>query len=184
MRIAFIFVVVAFLIIFSTGVVLGVELYRVGPGDVLEISVWRDDTLSRELIVPPDGVLSFPLIGDVNVASMSVAEIRTAIKEKLAEYVPDAAVSVMIKQINSLRAYVIGQVKDPGVYAITMDTRVMQLLSMAKGLTPFAAERDIHVLRQKKKSIEKIPFDYKAVLKGNNLEQDILLQRGDVIVVP
>jgi polysaccharide export outer membrane protein len=158
--------------------------YHVGPGDVLEISVWRDETLSRELIVPPDGVLSFPLIGDVNVASMSVAQIREAIKKKLAEYVPDASVTVMIKQINSLNVYVIGQVKNPGVFAITMDTRVMHLLAMAKGLTPFAAERDIHILRDKNNKIEKIPFDYKEVLKGNNLQQDIRLQRGDIVVVP
>lgn len=158
--------------------------YHVGPGDVLEISVWRDETLSRELIVPPDGVLSFPLIGDVNVASMSVAEIREVIKKALAEYVPDASVTVMIKQINSLNVYVIGQVKNPGVFAITMDTRVMHLLSMAKGLTPFAAERDIHILRDKNNIIEKIPFDYKEVLKGQNLKQDIRLQRGDIVVVP
>lgn len=160
------------------------ESYYVGPGDLLEISVWRDETLSRELIVPPDGILSFPLIGDVNVASMSVAEIRMAIKKKLAEYVPDASVTVMLKQTNSLNVYVIGQVKNPGVFPITMETRVMHLLSMAKGLTPFAAERDIHILRNKNNKIVKIPFDYKDVLKGNNLEQDILLQRGDIVVVP
>ena len=183
-RIARVCLTIAVLMFLSAGIATGAELYQVGPGDVLEISVWRDDTLSRELIVPPDGILSFPLIGDVDVANMSVGQIRSAIKKKLAEYVPDAAVSVMLKQINSLRAYVIGQVKDPGVYPITMDTRVMQLLSMANGLTPFAAERDIHILRNKNKTIEKISFDYKAVLKGNNLEQDILLQRGDVIVVP
>ena len=160
------------------------ESYYVGPGDVLEISVWRDEALSRELIVPPDGVLSFPLVGDVNVENMSVPEIREAIKKKLAEYVPDASVTVMLKEINSLKVYVIGQVKNPGEFPITLDAHVMQVLAQAKGLTPFAAERDIHILRYQGKSIEKIGFDYKEVLKGNNLEQDILLQRGDVVVVP
>jgi polysaccharide export outer membrane protein len=160
------------------------EPYHIGPGDVLEILVWRDETLSRELIVPPDGILSFPLIGDVNVAKMSVPQIREAIKKKLSEYVPDASVAVILKQINSLNAFVIGQVKNPGTFAITMETRVMHLLSMAQGLTPFAAERDIHILRNRHNKIEKIPFDYKEVLKGNNLEQDILLQRGDIVVVP
>jgi len=158
--------------------------YNVGPGDVLEISVWKDDSLSRELVVPPDGILSFPLIGDVNVNNIPVSEIRAAIKKKLTEYVPDAVVTVMIKSINSLNAYVIGQVKNPGGFAITMETRVMHLLAMAKGLTPFAAERDIHILRNKNGKVEKIPFDYKEVLKGNNLKQDILLQRGDILVVP
>ena len=173
-----------FLAILTINSLIHAESYHVGPGDVLEVSVWRDETLSRELIVPPDGILSFPLIGDVNVVSMSVPEIREVITKKLADYIPDASVSVIIKKIVSLNAYVIGQVKNPGVFQITMETRVMHLLSMAQGLTPFASERDIHILRQKNNKIEKIRFDYKEVLKGNNLEQDILLQRGDILVVP
>ena len=160
------------------------EFYRVGPGDVLEVSVWRDETLSRELIVPPDGLLSFPLIGDVNVAGMSVAQIRDAIRKKLSEYVPDASVTVILKTINSLTAYVIGQVKNPGSFAINMETRVMHLLAMAQGLTPFASEKEIHVLRHMKDKIEKIPFNYRDVLRGDNLEQNILLRSGDVVVVP
>jgi polysaccharide export outer membrane protein len=158
--------------------------YHVGPGDVIEVSVWRDENLSRELVITPDNILSYPLIGDVNVANMSVADIRAVVAKRLTEYVPNASVAVIVKQINSLKAYVIGQVKAPGAYAITMDTRVMQVLAMANGLTPFAAERDIHILRYTKEGIQKIGFDYKAVLKGENLEQDILLKRGDVIVVP
>jgi polysaccharide export outer membrane protein len=176
----------SFITVIITALSVGVhaESYHVGPGDILEISVWRDENLSRQLVITPDSILSYPLIGDVNVANMSVAEIRTIITKKLAEYVPDASVAVMVKEIKSLNAYVIGQVKDPGVYPISMNTRVMQALAMAKGLTPFASERDIHILRYKGKSIEKISFDYKAVLKGENLDQDILLERGDVIVVP
>jgi polysaccharide export outer membrane protein len=164
--------------------VLRAESFRVGPGDVLEISVWRDENLSRELVVTPDRILSFPLIGDISVANMSVAEIREVITKKLSEFVPDASVAVMVKQINSLKAYVIGQVKNPGVFDITLETHVMQLLAQAQGLTPFAAERDIHILRYRKNGIQKIDFDYKEVLKGNQLEQDIRLERGDVIVVP
>ena len=160
------------------------ESFYVGPGDVLEISVWKDENLSRELVITPDSILSYPLIGDVNVTNMSVAEIRMVLTKKLSEYIPDASVAVIVKQINSLKAYVIGQVKNPGVFAITQETRVMQALAMAQGLTPFAAERDIHILRYEGKTIRKIGFDYKEVLKGNNLEQDIVLKRGDVIVVP
>jgi polysaccharide export outer membrane protein len=102
----------------------------------------------------------------------------------LKEFIPDASVAVILKQINSLNVYVIGQVKNPGVFPIALETRVMQVLAMAQGLTPFAAERDIHILRYKDGQTKKIGFDYKAVLKGSNLEQDIILQRGDVIVVP
>lgn len=178
---AIFFVLMALLVYTSC---LYAESYFVGPGDTLEISVWKDEALSRELIIPPDGILSFPLIGDVNVAGMSVPEIRVAIRKKLAEYVPDASVTVMLKQTGSLKVYVIGQVKNPGEFSIAMDARVMQVLAQAKGLTPFAAEREIHVLRYQANKIEKIGFDYKEVLKGNNLEQDIILKRGDVIVVP
>ncbi len=160
------------------------ESYQVGPGDLLEVSVWRDENLSRELIIPPDSIVSFPLIGDIDVRGLSVTQIRNIITKKLAEYIPDASVSVMLKEINSLNVYVIGQVKNPGVFPITLETRVMQVLSQAKGLTPFASEREIHILRYKKAGTEKIGFDYKEVLKGNKLEQDIRLQRGDVIVVP
>ena len=117
-----------------------------------------------------------PLIGDVNVDNMSVAEIRNVITKKLTEYIPDASVAVMVKQINSLKAYVIGQVNNPGVFDITLETRVMQVLAMAQGLTPFAAERDIHILRYKKKTVQKIGFDYKEVLKGNNLESGYIDQ--------
>lgn len=169
--------------IFASSTVYAAE-YTVGPGDDLEISVWQNDSLSREIVVPPDNMLSFPLIGDVNVANMTVAQIRATIKKKLTDYVPDASVTVILKKINSLKAYVIGQVKDPGVFDITLDTHVMQALSMAKGLTPFASAGDIHILRYVGKKIEKINFDYKEVLNGKNLEQDIVLHRGDVIVVP
>ena len=175
------FVITALLTISATA---HAEPFIVGPGDVLEISVWRDENLSRQLVITPDNILSFPLIGDVDVSRMSVAEIRSVITKRLSEYVPDASVAVIVKEINSLRVYVIGQVKKPGVFPITQETRVMQVLAMAGGLTPFAAERDIHILRYKGSTTQKIGFDYKAVLKGNNLEQDIVLKRGDVIIVP
>ncbi|BBO82750.1 hypothetical protein DSCO28_33160 [Desulfosarcina ovata subsp. sediminis] len=160
------------------------EFYRVGPGDILEVSVWKDENLTREVIVSPDYIISYPLINDINVKEMSVQQIRDAIVDKLSEYIPDASVSVMLKEINSLRVFVIGQVNNPGMFPITLETHVMQVLAQAKGLTPFASERDIHILRYKNGATEKIAFDYKAVLKGDLLEQDILLNRGDVIVVP
>lgn len=160
------------------------QTYKIGPGDVLEISVWKDESLSRQVIVPPDGKISFPLVGDVNTSQLTVGDLRTKIKEKLSEYVHDAPVSVMFLQVNSLKAYVIGKVNNPGEFDITMDTTVIQLLAKAKGLNPFASEGRIHVLRQSGGKTEKIPFDYKEALKGEKLEQNIIVQRGDVVVVP
>lgn len=158
--------------------------YTIGPDDVLEISVWKDDSLSREVVVPPDGVISFPLIGDIQTGYMTVEDLRKKVSKLLAAYVPDATVTVILKELNSLKAYVIGKVNKPGQYAITLDTTVMQLLSIAGGLNPFASEDRIHILRRKKNITIKIPFNYSQVLKGNNLEQNIVLQRGDVVVVP
>lgn len=158
--------------------------YKIGPGDVLEISVWRDDSLTRDITVPPDGIIAFPLIGEVPVKLLTVTQLREKITKRLGDYIPDATVTVILKDINSLRAYVIGKVRKPGQFAIAMDTTVMQLLAMAEGLNPYANESSIYILRQKNGVTVKIPFDYKRMVKGEKLKQNILLNRGDVIVVP
>jgi polysaccharide biosynthesis/export protein len=160
------------------------DVYYIGSGDVLEISVWKDPELSRTLIVPPDGVISFPLIDSINVTNLTVADLDSVLTKKLSEFVPDVTVTVMLAEINSLKAYVIGKVKTPGMYDITLDTDVMQILAQAGGLTPFASDGNINILRRTNNQITKIPFDYGEVEKGKNLEQNILLQAGDVVVVP
>jgi polysaccharide export outer membrane protein len=170
------------------GMVAGVyaagQQYRIGPEDLLEISVWRDESLSREVIVPPDGIISFPLIGDINVNYLTVAQLRSKVTEKLSDFIPDATVTVILRQINSLKAYVIGKVIKPGEYPISLDTTVIQLLAKAGGLNPYATETKIHILRPIKDKTIRIPFDYREVTKGEHLEQNIILKRGDVIVVP
>ena len=160
------------------------EIYHIGTGDVLEISVWKDPDLSRTVIVPPDGVISFPLIDTIRVTNLSVADLDKVITQKLSEFIPDVTVTVMLTEINSLKAYVIGKVNTPGMYDITLDTNVMQILAQAGGLTPFASDGNIVILRRKNNQITKIPFDYGQVEKGKNLQQNILLQPGDVVVVP
>jgi polysaccharide export outer membrane protein len=170
---------------FGCGTALAVEkTYVLGPGDVIEISVWKDETLKRELPIPPDGIIAYPLIGDIDVNGMTVTDLRKAVTKRLSEYIPDATVTVMVVSLKSLRAYVIGKVNSPGVFSISMDTTVMQILAMAKGLNPYASESKIHILRRKKGIPIKIPFNYKQIEKGSNLQQDIVLQRGDVVVVP
>jgi polysaccharide export outer membrane protein len=159
-------------------------VFHIGPGDLLEISVWKDESLSREVIVPPDGIISFPLIGDINVNNMTVGNLRNKVKKKLSSFIPDATVTVMIKEINSLKAYVIGKVNDPGEFPISIDTTVMQILSKAGGLNPFASESKIQIFRRVQGKTVRIPFNYKQVENGKKLEQDIILQRGDVVVVP
>jgi len=113
-----------------------------------------------------------------------VDDLDKIITKKLSEFVPDVTVTVMLTEINSLKAYVIGKVATAGMFDITLDTNVMQILAQAGGLTPFASDGNILILRQKNNQITKIPFDYGEVQKGKNLDQNILLQPGDVVVVP
>ena len=172
------------MIIFISNTNAADKAYHIGPGDVIEISVWKDPDLSRTLVVPPDGIISFPLIDAINVTNLSVADLKKVVTEKLAEFVPDAAVTVMLTEVNALKAYVIGKVNSPGECPITLESNVMQILAQAGGLTPFASDGNIKILRQRGDKIVKIPFDYGEVEKGKNLEQNILLQPGDVVVVP
>jgi len=160
------------------------QVYRLGPGDVLEISVWKDEELSRQIIVPPDGIMSFPLIGDIDVRELSVPELRDIVSKKLSEYVTGAEVTVMLLSANSLRAYVVGKVNSPGQFPITMQTNVMQLIAMAGDLNTFASSGSILILRREKDVTQSFPFDYDEVKKGKELEQNIILRRGDIVVVP
>jgi polysaccharide export outer membrane protein len=118
------------------------------------------------------------------VTNLTVADLKQFVAKKLSEFIPDATVTVMLLEINSLKAYVIGKVNSPGQFDIDLETNVMQILAKAGGLTPFASGGNINILRQKKNTIIKIPFDYDDVEKGKNLEQNIVLSPGDVVVVP
>lgn len=158
--------------------------YRVGPEDVLEISVWREDTLKKEVLVRPDGGISYPLVGEVQAAGKTVAEIRQDIGKRLEKYIPDPAVSVSIIKAGSQRVYVIGKVNKPGEYPMGRYVDVLQALSMAGGLTPFADSDGIRVVRREEGRQVVFPFDYGRVVRGEKLEQNILLRGGDVVVVP
>jgi len=160
------------------------QFYLIGSGDVLEVSVWNEPDLSKKLIVPPDGVISFPLINPIKVTNLTITALKKAVTKRLSEYIPDATVTVLLIEINSLKAYVIGRVNNPGEFPITLKTSVLQILAMAKGLTPFASDGNIKILRYKNDKIINIPFDYGEVEKGKNLEQNIILQTGDVVLVP
>lgn len=179
-----IFFVSLILLVFCTIGLAAEKIYDIGPGDVIEISVWKDPELSRTLVVPPDGIISFPLIGSINIKRFAVPELRKIVTQKLSEFIPDATVTIMLIEINSLKAYVIGKVNNPGEFDINMDTNVMQILAKAGGLNPFASGGNIKILRQEDNMIVKIPFHYGQVEKGKNLDQNIILKPGDVIVVP
>ncbi len=158
--------------------------YLIGPEDVLEISVWKDPELTKQVIVRPDGRISFPLIGEVEAGGHTVKFLEDKLKKQISEYIPDAMLTVIVIQVNSIKIYVVGKVARPGEYRIGRAINVMQALSLAGGLSPFADANSILILRSEKGSQNKIPFNYKELKKGEKLEQNIILETGDVIVVP
>lgn len=158
--------------------------YVIGPGDQLGITVWRDDMLTRTVLVLPDGKIQFPLIGELVVGGKTVGEVKKELVEKLASFVVDADISVEVKQSSSLFIYIIGRVNAPGRQMLVADTSILQALAMAGGLNPFASEDKIKIFRQQKDSTLVYKFRYSYVSAGKHLEDNILLKRGDVIVVP
>jgi polysaccharide biosynthesis/export protein len=158
--------------------------YLIGPEDVVVISVWKEEGLEQEVIVRPDGKLSFPLAGDVAAEGRTPEQVQQDITAKIERYIPDPVVTVTVKQIGGNKIYVIGQVKKPGAYVIGRYVDVVQALTLAEGLTPFAAENSIKILRRQGTEEQVFPFEYAEVKKGRSLEQNIFLKGGDVVVVP
>lgn len=158
--------------------------YVLGPEDILEISVWKDEALTKQVIVRPDGKISFPLVGEIQAAGRTVEDLRKEITEKIGEFVSDPVVTVMMIGINSYKIYVIGKVNKPGTYTLGKPVNVMQALTMAGGFSPFADLGNIGILREENGEQVRIKFNYEDVAKGKKLEQNIHLESGDVIVVP
>jgi polysaccharide export outer membrane protein len=158
--------------------------FMIGPGDVLDISVWKDEALTRSCVVRPDGFISFPLVGEVKAAGKTAAQLRTELGKNISRYVPDAVLSVEVRQINSLIIYVIGRVNAPGRFVMNTNVDVLQALATAGGLNVFAKRNHIKIFRQEKNETTIFPFEYDEIVEGNRLEQNIQLKRGDVVVIP
>lgn len=167
-----------------TGASTNPDDYRVGPEDVLFISVWKEEELQREVLVRPDGGVSFPLAGDVQVAGKTPAEVEQEIAARIQKYIPEAVVSVSVKKVSGYTIFVSGKVKKPGKFVVGRYMDVLQAIALAGGLGTFADEDSIKVIRRQngKQVIHK--FNYKEVKRGKNLDQNIILKSGDVVVVP
>ncbi len=161
-----------------------VASYALQPGDILAISVWREEGLTGEYLVRPDGGLSFPLAGEIETTGKTVPQIQEVLAERLAKYIPDPVVTVSLRSPQGYRVYVIGKVLRPGDFPIVRPVDVTQALAMAGGLNPFAAANDIKVLRRESGTLTTLPFRYGDIEDGKALEQNIVLQSGDVVVVP
>lgn len=159
--------------------------YELRPGDIVAVSVWQEPGLEQLVLVRPDGGVSFPLAGDLKAEGLTLEELGAVLKQRLSKFIPDPVVTVTLQEIPGNRIYVIGKVNKPGDFAIiARDVTVMQALSMAGGLTPFADEKNIKVLRMQDGQQRSISFDYRKIRRGEDLQQNIALEAGDVIVVP
>lgn len=159
--------------------------YKLGPEDVIEVSVWGDKDLLREIVVRPDGGISFPLVGDLQAGGRTVEQVREEIKKRIVEYVPDASVTVILRKVVSPKIFVMGKVKNAGVFLLGQSMTVVQALAMSGGLSPFAETGNIVIIRNGKDGKqESIPFDYDEISEGKMLNTNIELKPGDTIVVP
>ena len=158
--------------------------YHIGHGDVLDISVWKDAALTKQVTVLPDGFIHFPLVGEIKALGMSISELKQALEKKIDRYVPDPIISVGVFQVNSMLIYVIGKVNRPGRFVLNANINVLQALAMAGGLNPFAREKGIRIFREVNGGTDQFHFNYDQVQDGERLEQNITLMRGDIIVVP
>jgi polysaccharide biosynthesis/export protein len=160
------------------------ETYRVKPGDELNVSVWGEEDLNQKVLIRPDGGFSFPLAGDLMANGKSVEQIRVEISERLAKFIPNLVATVSVVTINGNRIYVIGQVNNPGTFIMNPRLDVVQALSVAGGTTPFAKVDEVKILRRTARGQVVLPFSFTDVSKGRSLDQNVLLESGDVVMVP
>lgn len=158
--------------------------YVIGPEDVLAVLFWREKDLSVEVAVRPDGMITLPLVNDLKAAGLTPDQLRTAVTEAAGRFVEDPNVTIVVKQINSRKVFVTGQVAKPGTYPLMGPTTVLQMIATAGGLMDFAKGDRIVIMRDQGGKTETLKFNYKDVLKGKKLEQNVELRPGDTILVP
>ena len=158
--------------------------YRIGPGDQLSIEVWKNADLARLVTVLPDGKVAYPMVGEVVAAGKTIAQLQKEIEGKLSLYVKDAVLTVEVRQVNSMKIYVLGAVRMPGRIMLNSNIDLLQAMAEAGGPDQFAKLSKIKIFRREGRKTVIIPFDYDDVIAGKNLESNILLRRGDVVFVP
>jgi polysaccharide export outer membrane protein len=157
------------------------EAYRIGPEDVLQISVWKNEAVSRTVPVRPDGKISLPLLNDVQAAGLTPLELREVLTKKLAEYIPSPEVSVIVSDVRSFKVSVIGEVARPSRYELKSSATVLDVLALAGGFTQFAARSRIVILRPEGTTMKRIPFNYNKLTEK---QENFYLRNGDVVLVP
>jgi polysaccharide biosynthesis/export protein len=167
----------------APGVVLPAQ-YIIGADDVLSVVFWRDKELTADVTVRPDGNISIPLINDVHASGLTPAQLKDRIAEEAKKYIEDPSVTVVVKEIKSRKVFITGEVRKPGPYPLTSDMTVLQLISIAGGLGDYAKGEKISIVRNEAGKPQSFKFNYKQVLDGKKLTQNIALRPGDTIIVP
>jgi len=160
------------------------EGFTIGPEDVLGVVVWREADVSGDVTVRPDGMITLPLIGDVKAAGLAPQQLADRVQTALREFITDASVTVVVRQMNSRKVFITGEVAKPGAYPLLSTMTVMQLIAVAGGLNEFAEGKSISVMRTEGGQTKTLPFDYKNVANGKKPGQNIVLKPGDTVVVP
>jgi polysaccharide export outer membrane protein len=160
------------------------ERYVIGPEDVLYVHVWREEALSRTVPVRTDGKISLPLINDIQAAGLTPLQLREILTQKFKVFIDNPNVSVVVTEANSMKVYVSGQVKSPGVYRLRSETTVLQIIPMAGGFTDWANQKKILIIRNEDGREKRFTVNYKKIVKGDAPETNIRLKAGDTIIVP
>ena len=168
----------------ATAKPMGEAEYKIGPQDVLRIDVWKEPDISRAIPVRPDGKISLPLLNDIPAAGLTTTELAGSIREGLKKFINNPQVTVTLTEINSRRVYCTGEVLKPGALSLLPNMTALQALSSCGGFTQFAKIKSIYILRVEDGKQVQHPFNYKDVVKGKKPEDNVLLQPGDVLVVP
>ncbi len=158
--------------------------FIIEANDVLEVFVWKEPDLSRKVLVRPDGYISFPLVQDLKASGMTPSELKAQLEMKLKEFLTAPNVTVIVDAIMHYRIYVTGKVQAPSSFILEKPITVLQAISLAGGLQEFADESEVKIVRPTSSGYSYIDFDYKEVIKGKNVDQNIYLESGDVVVVP
>jgi polysaccharide biosynthesis/export protein len=158
--------------------------YVIGPEDVLSVVFWRDEDMSTDVVVRPDGKISLPLLNDVQAAGLTPEQLRAAVEKVAAKYLEDPNATVVVKEIHSRKVYVTGQVGSPGTYPLATGMTVMQLIAVAGGLQEYADAKNIVIMREEGGKTRYFRFNYRDVVRQRNVGQNIRLEPGDTVLVP
>ncbi|MBI1745527.1 MAG: polysaccharide biosynthesis/export family protein [Acidobacteria bacterium] len=161
-----------------------VSRYTIQPEDVIQVFVWREVDLTRTVVVRPDGKITLPLVQDIQASGLAPIELKKQIEDRLKEFVDSPNVTVMVESINSYKVYFVGRVSNQGVMTLLQPVTILQGLALAGGLEEFAKHEDIAIVRGSDKETKVLPFNYKDVMKGKNLSQNVVLEPGDVVIIP